>query len=197
MNDNPQPEPAPRNTIIAFIIVIAALIGGGVLLLATRPQPVHITINPPLPTATREPTPTQAPVTVYVTGAVAAPEKLYTLPPGSRVQDAIKAAGGAKDTADLTKVNQAVVVRDGDQIHVPEQGEEISLATPSGGQIVHINTATVEELDNLPGVGPSLAEKIIEYRKANGAFKSLDDLDAVSGIGPALLEKIAPLIAFD
>jgi competence protein ComEA len=196
-NPNPLPESSPRLTIIAFIFIGLVIIGGGILLLSTRPEPVRITINPPPATATPPATGTPPPITVYVTGAVGEPESIITLPAGSRVQDAIDAAGGTTENANLTGINLAGIVRDGDQIHVPEQGVETVIPTPGGGGIVFINTATAEELDSLPGVGPELAQRIIEYREANGAFADLEALDAVEGIGPALLENIAPLVEFD
>jgi competence protein ComEA len=193
-------EPSPRNTILAFAIIALAIIGGAVLLLVTRPEPVKITINPPLPTATSLPTATPAPITVYVTGAVNQPETTITLPAGSRVQEALDMAGGITENADLERVNLAQILRDGDQVHVPELNEmaEITLPTPSGGiTIVYVNSATVEELMTLPGVGEALAQRIIDYRTANGAFADLSALDNVSGIGPAMLENLAGLIAFD
>lgn len=197
MADSPLPEPSSRNTIIAFVIVALAVIVGAAVLLATRPAPVQITINPPVPTPTPGPSPTPAPITVYVTGAVATPGQTITLPPGSRVQDALDAVGGTTEDADLEKVNLAGVLHDGDQVDVPLKGQDTAIATPSGGVIVHINSATLEELDALPGVGPSLAQRIIDYRESNGPFKTLDDLDAVDGVGPALLEQVKDLIAFD
>lgn len=197
MADNPLPEPSPRNTIIAFVLVALAIIAGAILLLATRPTPVQITVNPPVPTSTPGPTDTPAPITVYVTGAVATPEQMITLPAGSRVQDAIAKAGGTTDGADLERVNLAGILHDGDQVDVPLKDQPVTLATPSGGVIVHINTATLEELDTLPGVGPALAQRIINWREANGPFSSLEDLDAVEGVGPSLLEQIKDLVAFD
>ena len=197
MNDNLRPEPSSRNTIAAFIIVLVALVGGAVLLLTNRPQPVQITINPPNPTATPAPTPTFAPITVYVTGAVQKPDQTITLPYRSRVQDAITAAGGTTADANLEKVNLADYLHDGDQVHVPVKGQAVELPTPSGGVVVHINTATAEELDTLPGIGPTLAADIIAYRDANGMFKSMSNLDNVPGVGPALMEQLQGLLAFD
>ncbi|MBZ0288210.1 MAG: helix-hairpin-helix domain-containing protein, partial [Anaerolineae bacterium] len=179
------------------IIIALAILGGGALLLSARPEPVKITINPPPATATLAPTSSPGPITVYMTGAVNKPETTISLPPGSRVQDAIDAAGGTTDTANLEGVNLAGILRDGDQVHVPEQGVEAIIATPGGGGIVHINTATLEEIDTLPDIGPALAQRIIDYRDANGPFADLEALDAVEGIGPALLEKISALVAFD
>jgi competence protein ComEA len=197
MRDDLPAEPSPRVTILTFVIVIVALIAGAGLLLATRPQPVKITVNPPLPTVTPLPSATPAPITVYVTGAVGKPESLVTLPIGCRVQDAIEAAGGATADADLERVNLAGLLRDGDQVHVPARGQETALPTPGGGGVVNVNAATADELAALPNVGPTTAERIIQYREANGPFADLEALDAVEGIGPALLEKIRDLVVFE
>lgn len=197
MTDNPAPAPSPHNTILAFLIVAAAIVGGALLLLNNRPPPVQITINTPQPTPTRIPSPTPGPITVYVTGAVNQPDQLITLPPGSRVQDAIEAAGGLTNEADRERVNLADRLYDGDQVHVFSVGQDTVLATPNAGFVVHVNSATLEELDTLPGVGPALAAAIIAYRDANGGFSSMNDLDAVDGIGPTLLEDWQGLVVFD
>lgn len=189
-------EGSSKGWIASFLILAVAVLIGAVALWSTRPQPVEITILPPVPTATATDSPPPAPITVYVTGAVAQPAMLVSLPAGSRVEDAIRASGGATNDADLTAINLAAVLRDGDQVHVPVQGETTALATPNA-VIIPINTATAEELDTLPGVGPGLAAAIIAQREAAGPFASLDDLDAVDGIGPRLLETLAPLIRFD
>jgi competence protein ComEA len=198
MDDNITPDPSPRVTIATFVI-LAVMIGVGVFaLLVTRPQPVQITIIPPQPTPTGLPSATPAPISVYVTGAVASPESLLVLAPGSRVQDAVEAAGGAAENADLARVNLAGILHDGDQVHVPSLEEtQTVLPTPGGGGIVYINRATAEELATLPGIGPALAERIVAYRTANGAFADLAALDEVEGVGPALLEQLAPLISFE
>jgi len=188
-----------RTTIIAFIIVAIMIVAGGALLLTSTPPPVQITINPPEPTATDSPTATPEPILVYITGEVSEPEQTLTLPHDSRVQDAIDAAGGLTEDADLERVNLAGLLRDGDQVHVPASGDAAAAAipTPSGGTLIFINSATQEELETLPGVGPAMAARIIEHREANGDFTSFEDLDAVSGVGPAMIENLQDLISFE
>jgi competence protein ComEA len=139
---------------------------------------------------------------VYVCGAVRSPG-VVRLPQGSRVADAVALAGGATAKAELAAVNLAAMVADGQQILVPEKaspGAQTSAAAPgavpaAGGAVsagaalpgapVDLNTATLEQLDTLQGIGPSTAQKIIDYRTANGPFASIDDLKNVSGIGDA------------
>jgi len=191
-----------RNIVIAFGFVALAIIVGAVVLLSSRPEPVQIVVNPPAATATPLPTETPAPLVIYVTGEVVNALTPVIVPPGSRVSDALEAAGGVTDAADMARVNIAAALRDGDQVHVPSvaeasAGEDIALPTASGGDIVNVNFATLEELDTLPGVGPSLAEEIILYRETNGPFAGLDDLDLVPGIGPALLDDLAERVRFE
>ncbi len=197
-------DPSPRSTIAAFALVTVALIGAAVVLLLTRPEPARITINPPVPTATL------APISVYVTGAVGQPNSTVSLPYGSRAADAVLAAGGTAADADLERINLAAIVHDGDQIHVFHLNESIEsnasverpageplLATPAAGDVIHVNTATAEELETLPGIGPALAARILAYREANGRFTGEADLEQVSGIGPGTIERLRGLIAFD
>lgn len=193
-----QSQASSRLTLVALIIVALLIIGGGALLLASRPEPVQITINPPLPTSTPLPTATPSPILVYVTGEVNQPENTIELPFGSRVMDAISASGGMTNNADASRVNLAGVLRDGDQVHVPSiSNEENSVPTPSGGGIVYVNTATLEELQTLPGIGPATAQNIIDYREVNGPFTQLEELDNVLGIGTGTLDELQELVAFD
>ncbi|HEX7312046.1 MAG TPA: ComEA family DNA-binding protein, partial [Gaiellaceae bacterium] len=136
-------------------------------------------------------------VVVDVVGAVRR-AGLYRLPQGSRIADAVARAGGATKKADLALVNLAAPVADGTQIVVPAHvspsgAAATSPSTPAGP--VHLNTATLEDLDALPGVGPVTAQKILDYRQQHGAFANVDELDAIPGIGPARLDQLRELVA--
>ena len=139
---------------------------------------------------------------VHVVGAVRRPG-LYRLPPGSRTADAVRRAGGVTRRADVALVNLAAPLADGLQIVVPKRvpvaggggvGSGGEAAAAAAGP-VHLNTATLEQLDALPGVGPVTAQRILDYRQEHGAFSSVDELDAVSGIGPARLETLREAVA--
>lgn len=134
---------------------------------------------------------------VHVVGAVRRPG-LYRLPDRSRIADAVTRAGGATRNADLSAVNLAAPVSDGVQVVVPARepsGHRSGPTADAPSGPVHLNTATLEELDALPGVGPVTAQKIIEYREQHGAFASIDELDAIPGIGPARLEQLREVAA--
>ena len=208
-----------KENLLSYLLVlfVGIILGAGGLTLTRRVQPAQIVIQPPAPTALPDPTATPGPLHVFVNGAVAAPA-VYELAPGSIVQQAIEQAGGFIAEADTAVVNLAFPLQDGMQIYVPttaetaEQGqtavtnpvvrtEGIELETggtetaAAPGDIVDINSATVADLDTLPGIGPSTAEKIVEYREANGPFAAIEDIMNVSGIGPAKFEQIQAFIS--
>lgn len=188
-----------RAAIVAALLVIAIAISGALLLLF-RPEQVHITIKPPAPTATSAPTATPLPILVYVTGEVARRGTQHILARGSRVSDAVAAAGGFTDLADRERVNLAGILRDGDQVHVPSiEADRLggALPTPSGGRLVNVNVATLEELVALPNIGSVTAQRIIDYREHASPFATLADLDQVPGIGPSTLEALQDLVRFD
>ena len=136
---------------------------------------------------------------VYVVGAVRRPG-LYRLPAGSRVADAVTRAGGATRRADPAALNLAAPVADGQQVLVPAMLPR-AVAAAQGAPVpgapvgpVQLSVATAEQLDALPGIGPVTAQKIIDYRTAHGALRSVDDLDAIPGIGPARVEQLRGLV---
>jgi competence protein ComEA len=141
-------------------------------------------------------------VVVDVVGAVRQPG-LYRLEQGSRIADAIARAGGATPKAELAQVNLAAPLADGEQVVVPKRGTPGAVrpgasGLPSGAGTpaapIQLSTATLEQLDSLPGVGPATAQKILDYRTKHGAFSSVDELDAVPGIGPKRLEQLRDLV---
>ena len=138
-------------------------------------------------------------VVVHVAGQVAEPGVVF-LPRGSRVHEAIVAAGGAAPAADLTAVNLARVLTDGEQVYVPGVGEAPRAAAPGAGvapessELVDLNRASVDQLEELPGIGPVLAGRIAAWRAANGRFTMVEELAEVSGIGPALVANLRGLV---
>ena len=120
---------------------------------------------------------------VYVAGEVKNPGVIQ-LEEGARVDEAVNKAGGITEMANLTNINLAKVVEDGEKIYISNQNEEIILEENQKSSVkININKASISELQSLNGLGPAMAQKIIEYRKSNGPFKSLDELKNVSGIG--------------
>jgi competence protein ComEA len=193
--------PVSRGRALGYVaVLLALLVVGGRLALAGDDDPGPAEAERQEAVVRAEPAPART-LLVHVVGAVHRPG-LYRLREGSRVDDAIRRAGGAKPKAELMLVNLASPVADGQQVLVPVRGSAAA-AVPAGaatavpgapGGTVHLNSATLEQLDTLPGVGPVTAQRILEYRTANGAFSSVDELDAVPGIGPARLEQLKPLV---
>ena len=181
-------------TIINVVIgLLAGLLVAGALYVTSR-----VPTGQPI---TMLPTPTTQPIYVFVIGAVKHPG-VYKLPSGSRYVEAIQMAGGFLIDADIAQVNLARKLVDEEQIVVPggtaNPTPELTIGgngllftpTPPAGQPVNINTAGVDELDKIPGIGPTAAQKIIEYRTANGPFIRIEDLLKVPGIGPTILDEI-------
>jgi competence protein ComEA len=168
------------------------------LVLTACRSPDLVITAAPLPTFTpASPTVTPGPMQITIDGAVNRPGS-YTLPPDSLVDDALRAAGGPTADADLERINLARELRDGDQIHVPHFGEVLPTPTPYGLSVdgrIDINLADAALLETLPGIGPALAQRIIEYREMNGPFETIERLLDVQGIGPAKFDGIKDLVA--
>jgi competence protein ComEA len=194
--DNVPELPFSRRRALAGAAALAVVlfVGGRVFVHAGAAVPAQPLPAAPLTTAPVAPTQ----VVVDVVGAVRRPG-LYRLVQGARVADALRRAGGATRRADLSLVNLAQLVADGEQVVVPRRGAAAAAggtagASPATGP-VHLNSATAEQLDTLPGVGPVTAQKIVDYRAKHGAFSSVDELDAIPGIGPARLDQLRDLVA--
>lgn len=182
---------------IRFALYLAAGILFGLFLAAV----VWIVArNPTGEAVTLRPAPTETPVIVHITGAVPRPG-VYALPEGSRVQDAIAAAGGFLAEANRTDINLAALLIDGEKLDIPfiEGGSPV-LATPgptvvaATTDLIDINIASQSELESLPGIGPTTAQSIIEYRESNGPFVSIEEIINVPGIGSGIFERIKDLI---
>jgi competence protein ComEA len=197
--------------------VLTALLVVGIILIVSRPPSGH-------PVALRQPpvlvTSTPAPLVVHVVGAVSLPG-VYEIPAGGRLQDAIEAAGGLLPNADTQALNLAALLQDGIQLVIPTKlsnlldstgsklggidlgsgvgtgtpyADSSTVFTPTPGGLININIAGLAELDSLPGIGPVIAQNIIDYRIMNGPFISIEDIQKVSGIGPSKYEAIKDLI---
>lgn len=193
-----------------LVVVVAAITAWWVLFERPRASPIAVSSTPATvgapssgtsPVGSRRASPT-AVVVVDVVGKVRR-TGVYELPAGSRVSDALKAAGGALPGLDLTALNLARKIADGEQIAVgvttaatpgAAGGSPASGASGSTSGPVDLNSATAEQLDALPGVGPVLSQNILDWRSAHGRFDSVDQLREVSGIGPSKFATLRPLV---
>ncbi len=192
-----------KNALYVLLGVMAGFVLAGLLIFVSRApagQPILL-----------QAAPTKIPVAVHVIGAVPRPG-LYEFAEGARVQDAIDAAGGLLSSANVNAVNLAALLTDGQQLNIPYNDGEApaestdTLNLPSSAStaesspdientdLVNINTASLEELDSLPGIGPTTAQRIIDYRTENGPFTTIDEIMDVSGIGPSTFDELKNLI---
>jgi competence protein ComEA len=182
---------------IVIGILVGLLLAGGIMIGTRSPQGESIELRP---------APTPEPLRVHVAGAVVRPG-VYTLDENSRVEDAVNAAGGFLAEADTNALNLAEHLEDGQRLDIPyvagftpdaQSGfVVVTEGTPSplsGQDLIDINTATAEELDTLPGIGPTIAQRIVDYRNANGPFATIQDIVNVAGIGDATFAEIKDLI---
>jgi competence protein ComEA len=186
-----------REVILVGMVGLAAAGGAGLWYVRSLPRPVEVRAAP----RTVAPSPQGQPVFVHVAGWVRNPG-VYQLEEGRRVIDALDMAGGPRRGAELGALNLAALLVDGQQVLVPgpappggapDSGSAVPGATP-GSTLINVNTATLDELETLPGIGEVLAQAVVTYREEHGPFTSVDQLEAVSGIGPATLEEIRDLV---
>jgi competence protein ComEA len=189
-----------RKMLPALMGVLAGFVlAGAVFLLSRSDSGDPVVLSAP---------PTQPPLQVHVIGAVLRPG-LYAFAEGSRVQDAITAAGGLTADAQLEGINLAAKLEDGQQLSIASGGGGVAAAAPTSGfrvlpsadatatpsgDLVNINTASADVLAALAGIGPTTAQRIVDYRTENGPFARIEDLMNVAGIGPATFDNIQALI---
>lgn len=190
--------PMYRKSLLILLLIIAAVAGGTYYGCYTQDKEV---IQLDAAADNKEVQQDRPEVTVYVTGAVNKPG-VVTVQDGARTIDAVNACGGLLPTADSGQVNMAQVLKDGQQVRIPEKKGEPVAENKSGAKAggakntagtagpVNINTASAEELDTLPGIGPAMAQRIIEFRETEGSFAAPEDIKKVRGIGEAKFQKL-------
>jgi len=186
------PELQPQRVAAAGLAILALLLGAWYL---SRGDPAERVAPPAAISVEDDGGGASGKVVVHVAGAVREPG-VYRMPAGSRVDDAVGRAGGATSRADLTQVNLAAEVEDGRQVLVPRRvaaaaaGGATTAAPATPGVPLNLNTATLEQLDELDGIGPTTAQSILDYREEQGGFGSVDELNQVPGIGDVRLASL-------
>lgn len=192
-----------KKQLFVLLTILLAAVGGTYYGLYSEEQTAVLESSTPAETS-----PPRQEITVYVTGAVNKPG-LVKVPEGARAAEAVNACGGLLPTADSEKINLAQALKDGQQLKVPEKVRSNVKSDPSkidksksdkskvdmskagnGEEKVNINTADEKELDTLPGIGPAMAQRIIEYRETEGAFQSIEEIKKIRGIGEAKFAKL-------
>lgn len=174
---------ASRALTLIGAVLLGLLLAGLLFLLTSQPRGAPVELMPP---------PTPAPLRIHVAGAVHSPG-VYQLPPGSIVADAIQAAGGVLPEAQMDNINLASGLAEGQRVYIPTEQEQIAIQAATG-PLIAVNTASAPQLEQLPGIGPVLAQNIVAYRDRYGPFQQLEDLLEVEGIGPSKLEGIRDLV---
>jgi competence protein ComEA len=203
---------SPRHVVVVALVLVIGLAWAGCSVLRARPQvvpdpqpsaglvPGTPVTSPPGASPAATPSGSAAVVVVHVAGKVRRPG-LVRAKPGSRVADVLAMAGGALPGVDLTTLNLARPVTDGEQILVGVSGAPQPTGTQLGspttpgtttGEPLNLNTATLAQLDSLPGVGPVLAQRILDWRTEHGRFTSVDELQEVTGVGTKKFESLKP-----
>ncbi len=199
---------------LVIVIALCALLAGGVFVLSARARPAKVLVTSAAPK--KQETAAKASgsesvgssksneraekVVVHVGGAVSRPG-VYELPKGARVNDAVASAGGAQAEANLDAVNLASRLSDGQRIYIPKKGQPAPVmadgSSSEADSPLDLNSATVEELDKLPGVGEVLAKRIVEYRTSHGGFRSVEELQRVDGIGSRKFQQLKGKVKVD